>query len=331
MKYKLIACGGTFDLFHKGHQDFLLFGVQNSEKLMIGLTSDLYLDNHKDHITAESFEIRKQNIERFFREAGIDNYEIVKIDDPYGPSIEKGYDFDAILVTTETQKGGEAINPKREGLGLKPLEIITFEMTKGEDGKEISSTRIRNGEIDRHGNLYIKHEWFDKVFSLTPHLREVLRRPFGELIKDFENWKQTTKINPSEIITVGDETTHNFVNSGITPALSIIDFKIKRKPILEDMQDRELHDRRLTKIANPPGVICGELIKTIHEGFTTIQKPQTIVIDGEDDLAVIPVILSAPLGYSVFYGQPDEGLVQVEVTEETKDRVKTLFQEFEPI
>jgi pantetheine-phosphate adenylyltransferase len=40
--------------------------------------------------------------------------------------------------------------------GLKPVEIISVELVKAEDGSPVSSTRIRAGEIDRTGKLVRK-------------------------------------------------------------------------------------------------------------------------------------------------------------------------------
>jgi pantetheine-phosphate adenylyltransferase len=45
------------------------------------------------------------------------------------------------------------INSIREKRGKQALEIVYVEYVMAEDGIPISSTRIANGEIDRHGRL----------------------------------------------------------------------------------------------------------------------------------------------------------------------------------
>jgi len=58
-----------------------------------------------------------------------------------------------LIVSPETQDGGERINEIREAKGVAPLRIEIVDHVPAEDGTRISSTRIVSGEIDRHGNL----------------------------------------------------------------------------------------------------------------------------------------------------------------------------------
>jgi len=48
-----------------------------------------------------------------------------------------------------------------------------------------------------------------------------------------------------------------------------------------------------------------------------------IVVDGEEDLAVLPCVITAPPGTVVLYGQPGEGVVLCEV-----DKFKDIAEEF---
>ena len=50
------------------------------------------------------------------------------------------------------------------------------------------------------------------------------------------------------------------------------------------------------------------------------------VVDGEEDLAVIPLVLLSPLGTKVIYGQPNKGAVLVNVDTKTKDSLSNLLQ-----
>ena len=50
---------------------------------------------------------------------------------------------------------GDILNAKRNDLGLSHVEIIIVPMKLASDGERISSTRIRNAEIDASGNVIV--------------------------------------------------------------------------------------------------------------------------------------------------------------------------------
>ena len=79
-------------------------------------------------------------------------------------------------------------------------------------------------------------------------------------------------------------------------------------------------------INNPPGTLSNESIVLIKE---LIQQniDSLIVVEGEEDLLALPSILFAPLDAYVLYGQPNEGLVVVSVTESLKIKVQSILIE----
>ena len=46
-KFKTAVLGGTFDHFHKGHENFLEHGLSISKRLVIGVTSDEFVKKFK--------------------------------------------------------------------------------------------------------------------------------------------------------------------------------------------------------------------------------------------------------------------------------------------
>jgi pantetheine-phosphate adenylyltransferase len=147
-----VAVGGTFQYLHDGHAKLIekAFEIAQDGTVHIGLTSDEML--HKSH-DIENFESRRAQLLRYLKEKGYpeDIYEVVSLNDPCGPSVEE--DFDYIIVSPETYPVALKINDIREKRGKKPLEIVYVEYVMAEDGIPISSTRITEGEIDRHGKL----------------------------------------------------------------------------------------------------------------------------------------------------------------------------------
>ena len=59
----------------------------------------------------------------------------------------------ALVVSEETSAKGLHLNELRAEKNLSPVEIVVVPMILAEDGKAISSTRIKNSEIDSSGNL----------------------------------------------------------------------------------------------------------------------------------------------------------------------------------
>lgn len=144
--------GGTFEAFHRGHRKFLRTALEGSSWLLIGIMSDEYARNSKGH-PVEPYRVRAKNVRRFVKQMGCaDRVEIVKIDDPYGPTIDDG-ELEVLFVTSENRSRGGEINALRRKRGLHPLRILGVKMALADDGSPISATRIREGAIDTEGKV----------------------------------------------------------------------------------------------------------------------------------------------------------------------------------
>ena len=152
-KFRKLALGGTFDILHKGHQKTLDQAFKLSEKVMIGLASDrLAAKIRKKHQIA-SYKERKKALEKFLQRKNIiSRAEISPLEIRYGVA-HKLKDLDAIMVSRETYSTALEINKVRNKNSLKSLNIIILSKLEAENGKPISSTRIRAGEIDVEGHV----------------------------------------------------------------------------------------------------------------------------------------------------------------------------------
>ena len=151
-KFSLIAMGGTFDIIHRGHLTLLENAFEISDKVIIGLTSDEFIQK-KGKTPIHKYDERLKNLlSVIFHKFPNTNFEISQLNNDFGPAVlEK--DVQALIVSDETNDQGNVLNKLRTERNLPPVEVIVVPMFLAKDGVRISSTRIKNSEIDSDGNL----------------------------------------------------------------------------------------------------------------------------------------------------------------------------------
>lgn len=149
-KYQKVAVGGTFDKFHQGHRILLEKAFQIGEEVLVGVTSDEF-GGMKGEI--EPCNVRMSNLNALLSDKS--GYLIARLEEPYGPTVDDET-MDAIVVSPETEGTALEINKIRQEKGMKPLDVVIIGMVLAEDGRPISSTRIRKGEIEPDGTVVPK-------------------------------------------------------------------------------------------------------------------------------------------------------------------------------
>lgn len=324
-KYKTLVVGGTFDRLHEGHKALLRFAFSLAEKVLITITSDSYTKTHKP--SAALFVERKKMVQEFLeKESLLSRATIIPIDTVFGIATDKHVAMDAILVTPDSLGGANQVNEKRKEAHLPELAIEMMPLVISETGIALSSTHIRQGIFDKQGKMQIK-EMTSHVSFLPQALRKKLQQPFGA----FVDIPDIRKFPEEKIIAVGDITTKRLHNAGIFPILSLIDFVVKRKQQNATLESLGFTGQeKIFPAENPAGTLTPSLWQSVQDALASAlqKKKSIIVVTGEEDLAVLPLVLLAPVGFVICYGQPGEGMVMVPVDNEKKEKILRLISAF---
>jgi uncharacterized protein (UPF0218 family) len=146
-------------------------------------------------------------------------------------------------------------------------------------------------------------------------MREELGKPIGKLVSA---WSLRKHIEGSpRVICVGDVVTITLLQMKLEPDVAVFDYKTQRS---EDYKAKERISKmsgRLVRVENPPAKITRALWKAVREAVNAKERIK-IEVTGEEDLAALVAIATAPDGAHVIYGLPKRGLMVVEVNGETK-------------
>ena len=145
-----------------------------------------------------------------------------------------------------------------------------------------------------------------------------LKDPLGELwaasveenVERLEVYLKTKK--PPFFASVGDFVTTHILEAGIHPEIAVVDHKIMRRDVdpVEFKCDHSMAD-------NPPGTITAKSQEALYSALEH-DNGFRLVVDGEEDLLVLPLMAYLPEGSVIVYGQPREGMVVITLTEEKR-------------
>lgn len=319
--HKHLLCGGTFDHLHPGHKHFLQTAFLLAKQVSIGLTN--YSFYQKPYAgSMQTYSQRYKSIKNYLQKNGLLNrVNIIPIYNAFGPSINN-YNYDSILISDHTLLGAQKINFIRQKKGLKKLKIKKCSLLSN-----FSSRQIRQGNFIKVAK---------KNLILPKKNRHFFKKPLGQLFfspssldwpalkaKDLIN-----KFNPPFTAVIGDVAVHSFVKNKLGFNLAIVDQKTQREPFLTSLhRQNKKRAKKVIKAVNQPGTISAELI-TKSQVLTQVKTNNLLEIKGEEDLAVLPIILFSPLNSLIFYGQPQKGLVVIKVSLEKKQETLGLLKHF---
>ncbi len=334
MAATLCLVGGTFDRLHLGHKA-LLEAACKCDQVEVWLSVDAIAREKDPRI--ESYDVRSKSILEW---GSGDSLTIHSLEDSFGPAPHRA-DATHIVCTPETVENCNRINEMRVDNGLEELEVIEVQHVLASDGLPISSSRIRQGSIDREGKLWIRESDLEKPAHMMKLLDSELKKPQGQLFRGPEDTPEVAISAAIEaiptfcpcLIAVGDVTVHALLESGWAPDVALIDGMTKREVWSEsDKLDRSSFLGNLA-CSNPPGQLTPELLEcsdlALEFAFSSEGGPVLLEVDGEEDLAPIILHLLAPLGSAIMYGQPGEGVVLRITDEDVKAHCRHLLDQFE--
>ncbi|HIJ05971.1 MAG: hypothetical protein XE11_0178 [Methanomicrobiales archaeon 53_19] len=159
------------------------------------------------------------------------------------------------------------------------------------------------------------------MLRLQDEFRDLFRRPFGILFPDISD--VIPLLSGRVVYAVGDVVTDSLLSRGIFPDIAVIDGYTMRSPFLRTpLYAGASHIR----VNNPAGMITPDLIAGIERALA--DPPALVFVDGEEDLAVIPLVIAAPDGVFVLYGQPGEGVVLREIDSAAREEAQVLLSYF---
>ena len=129
-----------------------------------------------------------------------------------------------------------------------------------------------------------------------------------------------------KIIAVGDVTVYSLQIANREAWISVIDGMTHRKK-WDKFEQIDMDEKLLINAKNPPGMLTNSIFEACSKAISQFENV-TIFVDGEEDLAPIPLILMAPLGTILLYGQPNEGLIVREIDISAKRRARRFLDSF---
>lgn len=308
--YNVIGLGGTFDHFHTGHAFFIDQAAELADELVIGITGPaLHPETKTFGNLIEPLASRETAVNEYCQTKGY-RCRTTVLTDIFGPTLSDS-SIQALCVTPETHANGEQINQARVAQGLSSLPIHQAAFFIDQTGKPLHAAEIRAGRSSRTGIVYAT--LMNQTVQLTSEQKAFFATPQGPVLSSQD--LLLVKDQAEHIAVVGDSTLEFFISNKLNYTLGIFDFMQQRVRVEPEVLKKI---EPAISAVNSAGSISAHLSASLRVAIE--QKLKHLFVDGEEDLATVALVLLLPLGSQIYYGQPQQGVVQLNVTEELKER-----------
>ena len=333
--FRRCLIGGPFDRFHSGHQLLIQTALRQADFIEVHVTNEEMAQSKGDWV--QSLEDRMDALLNWLSETAHLRYEIHVLNDPHGPAPSHRI-ADSIVATVETVPRCHQINQQRYENGLPPLAILEAPRLEDELGGILSSSRIRLGLVDREGHPWIPPSYEGLVLQMPAVLDDEFKTPMGDLFEGPEHAPEVALSamlealppNRGALVAVGDVTVKSLMDMGVLPDIGFVDGQTKREMLDASLLVNAEHFPLRRAVVNPPGQLTPALLDAVRWAFKQ-DESVLIEVEGEEDLAPMYVLATAPLGTVVVYGQPQQGVVMRVLDLEAKHRARNLLVHFEAV
>ncbi len=157
-----------------------------------------------------------------------------------------------------------------------------------------------------------------RELRLPENMRETLRKPYGKLFKDLD--EALVYMKGSTMHSVGDEVGYDLYSRKITPEIMATDGMIRRKP----SENRIETPYRIIRADNRAGYITKGLWKAVQDAISS-EKPVRLDVNGEEDMAVLPLMLLGREGDCIAYGLFDKGVCVVRIGNDSRETARKIL------
>ena len=167
--------------------------------------------------------------------------------------------------------------------------------------------------------------------TLDEELVKELKKPLGHLIpNDQVTYERLLKYveKTAMTISVGDCTSNRLITLGIIPYIIVVDGIEQRNKNIYSITSVEralnLEETLSLSCENSAGNISNDSLSKIKYALRS-EKKVILKVNGEEDLLTLPFCSYAPINSVIFYGQPNAGMVIIEVNDMVRIKAKSLI------
>lgn len=162
------------------------------------------------------------------------------------------------------------------------------------------------------------------MYRLGEALRGHFQKPFGPILQTDDVRKHVK--DTDLLICIGDHVSETAIDVGLEPKIIIVDFRTQRGDIDPELKATlSRYGKTVLRVVNEPATVSNDLYVAVVQGLRLMGSVR-IEVEGEEDLAGLPVFAEAPLGAVVLYGMPGQGVVFVRVDERMRNASRDLLE-----